>query len=76
MIKAIRSFVGYVGFYRRFIKDFEKDVPFVFSPKCEKASKILKEKLTNALIMVTLDWNLPFELICDAIGFVMGAVHR
>ena len=47
-IKGIRSFLGHVGFYRRFIKDFskisrpltnilQKDVPFVFDDDCVEA---------------------------------------
>ena len=47
-IKGIRSFLGHVGFYRRFIKDFskisrpltnllQKDVPFVFDDDCLEA---------------------------------------
>ncbi|XP_076957287.1 uncharacterized protein LOC143632740 [Bidens hawaiensis] len=54
-VKAIRSFSGHTGFYRRFIKDFskitypmtrllEKDVPFVFDDECMKAFTFLKEK--------------------------------
>ncbi|XP_076888197.1 uncharacterized protein LOC143538548 [Bidens hawaiensis] len=57
-VKAIRSFLGHAGFYRRFIKDFskitfpmtrllEKDVPFVFDDECVKAFTYLKEKLEN-----------------------------
>ena len=62
-IRAIRSFLGHVGFYRRFIKDFSKiskplsnllikDVPFVFSDECKQAFETLKNALVNALIMV------------------------
>ncbi|GKA91437.1 reverse transcriptase domain-containing protein [Tanacetum coccineum] len=32
----------------------------------------LKKKLTEAPILVVLDWNLPFELMCDASDFVIG----
>ncbi|XP_076952082.1 uncharacterized protein LOC143625695 [Bidens hawaiensis] len=55
-VKAIRSFLGHAGFYRRFIKDFskitrlmtrllEKDVPFVFDDECVKTFTFSKEKL-------------------------------
>ena len=41
-----------------------------------KAFNVLKEKLINAPIVTTLDWSLPFELICDvsdiAIGEILG----
>ncbi|GKC55044.1 reverse transcriptase domain-containing protein [Tanacetum coccineum] len=84
-IKVIRSFLGHAGFYRRFIKDFfkiarpltkllEKDTPFEFNDECQKAFKLLKEKLTCAPVIVSPNWNLPFELMCDASDFVVGAV--
>ncbi|GKA07481.1 reverse transcriptase domain-containing protein [Tanacetum coccineum] len=84
-IKGVRSFLGHAGFYRRFIKDFlkiarpitkllEKDTPFEFNDECQKAFESLKEKLTCAPVIVSPNWNLPFELMCDASDFAVGAV--
>ncbi|GJU37663.1 reverse transcriptase domain-containing protein [Tanacetum coccineum] len=84
-IKGIKSFLGHAGFYRRFIKDFskiarpltkllEKDTQFEFSNECQRAFELLKEKLTCAPVIVSLNWNLPFELMCDASDFVVGAI--
>ncbi|GJY03734.1 reverse transcriptase domain-containing protein [Tanacetum coccineum] len=84
-IKGIRSFLGHAGFYRRFIKDFskiarpltkllEKDTPFEFNDECQKAFELLKERLTCAPVIVSPNWNLPFELMCDASDFAVGAV--
>ncbi|XP_060182305.1 uncharacterized protein LOC132611969 [Lycium barbarum] len=47
---------------------------FVFDDKCQKAFDELKERLTTAPVIVTPDWSLPFELICDASGFAIGVV--
>jgi len=84
-VKSIRSFLGHAGFYRRFIRDFskitrpmtrllEKDVSFVFDDECLKAFVFLKEKLVSAPILVAPDWSLPFELMCDASDYAVGAV--
>ncbi|GJX12962.1 reverse transcriptase domain-containing protein [Tanacetum coccineum] len=84
-VEGVRSFLGHAGFYRRFIKDFSmiskpmtqlliKDAKFDFSDDCKKAFNILKEKLTTAPIVVSPDWNVPFELMCDASDFAVGAV--
>ncbi|GJS26311.1 reverse transcriptase domain-containing protein [Tanacetum coccineum] len=48
--------------------------PFVFSKDCIDAFQTLKKKLTEAPILVVPDWNLPFELMCDASDFAIGAV--
>nr|GEU50655.1 reverse transcriptase domain-containing protein [Tanacetum cinerariifolium] len=84
-LEGVRSFLGHAGFYRRFIQDFskiarpmthllEKETPFVFSKDCIDEFEILKKKLTEASILVVPDWNLPFELLCDAGDFAIGAV--
>ncbi|GJX11567.1 putative ribonuclease H-like domain-containing protein [Tanacetum coccineum] len=56
------------------IKLLEKDSVFDFNEECIKAFEMLKEKLTNAPIMVSPDWSQPFELMCDASDFTVGAV--
>ncbi|MCQ7285327.1 reverse transcriptase domain-containing protein, partial [Salmonella enterica] len=84
-VRAIRSFLGHAGFYRRFIKDFskisrpltkllEKDAPFIFDKECNQAFLTLKEMLVNAPIMIAPDWKFPFEIMCDASDFAVGAV--
>nr|GFB26845.1 reverse transcriptase domain-containing protein [Tanacetum cinerariifolium] len=51
----------------------EKDTSFVFSKDCIDAFETLKKKLTEAPILVVPNWNLPFELMCDASDFAIGA---
>ncbi|GJX63523.1 reverse transcriptase domain-containing protein [Tanacetum coccineum] len=54
----------------------EKETPFLFSKDCIDAFRTLKKKLTEAPILVVPDWNVPFELMCDASDFAIGAVLR
>nr|GFC24264.1 reverse transcriptase domain-containing protein [Tanacetum cinerariifolium] len=84
-VKGIRSFLGHAGFYRHFIKDFskisrpmthlsEKNSPFIFSNECIQAFRTLKYKLTESPILIAPNWDQPFELMCDASDYVVGAV--
>nr|GFA39941.1 reverse transcriptase domain-containing protein [Tanacetum cinerariifolium] len=52
----------------------EKETPFVFSKDCIDAFNTVKKKLTEALILVVPDLNLPFKLMCDASDFAIGMV--
>ncbi|XP_071905637.1 uncharacterized protein [Coffea arabica] len=87
-VREVRYFFGHAGFYRRFIKDFLKvgaplfkllqnDTAFEFDARCERAFNKLKELLlTSPPIIQPLDWNLPFEIMCDdndhAVRVVLG----
>ena len=84
-VKGVRSFLGHAGFYRRFIKDFSKitkplcsllvkNAQFDFSSDCLQAFNLLKEKLTSAPIICVPDWSLPFEVMCDASDYAIGAI--
>ena len=84
-VKGVRSFLGHAGFYRRFIKGFSvitkplcnlllKDVPFVFEDECLKAFTTLKQKLIEAPVLKSPDWSIPFEIMCDASDYAVGAV--
>ncbi|GKB16401.1 reverse transcriptase domain-containing protein [Tanacetum coccineum] len=42
--------------------------------ECIQAFNTLKKKLTEAPILIAPDWDLPFELMCDASDFAIGAV--
>ncbi|KAL0440150.1 UNVERIFIED_CONTAM: Pol polyprotein [Sesamum latifolium] len=84
-VREIRSFLGHAGFYRRFIKDFskiaqslckllQKDETFEFDEACKLAFNKLKESLTSAPIIQPPNWELPFEIMCDASNHAVGAV--
>ena len=84
-LKGIRSFLGHAGFYRRFIKYFSKisrplcrllgkDAKFDFDESCRSAFEEIKSRLVSTPIMLTLDWNNEFEIMCDASDYAMGAV--
>nr|GEV71219.1 DNA-directed DNA polymerase [Tanacetum cinerariifolium] len=86
-VKGIRSFLGHAGFYRRFIKHsskiarpmtrlLKKDTPFIFSKECVKAFQTLKRKVNKAPILIAPDWDMSFELMCDARDFVIGSVLK
>ncbi|KAL0294962.1 UNVERIFIED_CONTAM: Retrovirus-related Pol polyprotein from transposon.6 [Sesamum radiatum] len=74
-----------IGFYRRFIKDFskiaqplckllQKDETFDFDEACKLAFNKLKDSLTSAPIIQPPNWELPFEIMCDASNHAVGAV--
>ncbi|XP_025607966.1 uncharacterized mitochondrial protein AtMg00860-like [Arachis hypogaea] len=90
MVTEVRSFLGLAGYYRRFIEGFfwialpmtkltRKEVPFVWTSKCEEIFHTLKRKLTSAPVLVLPEPHEPFEVYCDASLKGLGCVlmqHR
>ncbi|WJZ81499.1 hypothetical protein VitviT2T_001339 [Vitis vinifera] len=84
-VKGVRQFLGHAGFYRRFIKGFSslskplcellaKDAKFIWDEMCQHSFDQLKKFLTTTPIVRAPNWQLPFELMCDASDFAIGAV--
>lgn len=84
-LNSLRVFTGLTGHFRAFIPNYakiirpldqlkQKDVPFIWSEDCERAFKILVEKITSNPILQLPDWNLAFELCTDASHLGSGAI--
>lgn len=84
-VKEIQSFVGLVGYYRRFIKNFsaiarplfnltKKDTIFKWSTDCQTAFDELKRLVTNPPVLSPPDFSKPFILQTDASDYAVGAV--
>ncbi|RVW29360.1 Retrovirus-related Pol polyprotein from transposon 17.6 [Vitis vinifera] len=84
-VKGVRQFLGHAGFYRRFIKGFSslskplcellaKDAKFIWDERCQNSFDQLKKFLTTTPIVRAPNWQLPFELMCDASDFAIRAV--
>ncbi|GJX03812.1 putative reverse transcriptase domain-containing protein [Tanacetum coccineum] len=81
----IRQFLGLVGYYRRFIKDFskiakslteltQKNKKYIWGKDQESAFQLLKQKLCEALILALPEGNDNFVVYCDASHQGLGAV--
>jgi hypothetical protein len=79
------SFLGLVGFYRHFIRDFstigtslndltKKGALFYWGVAQEHSFNTLIDKLTHSPLLQLLDFYKTFELECDASGIGIGGV--
>lgn len=76
--RALRNFLGLVEFYRRFVHGYASIAapltrltttdPFEWSSNAQHAFSKLNKALTIALILLLLDFTLPFTLEIDASG--------
>ena len=77
-VKDLRSFLKHVGFYQRFIQDFAKvskplttllckDKDCIIDEEGKRAFTMLKQALIDAPILQSPNWDLPFEIMCDAL---------
>ena len=55
-------------------KLLEKDAKFTWDADCQKSFEELNAYLTTAPIMRAPNWQLPFEVMCDASDMAIGAV--
>lgn len=83
--KEIKAFLGTLGYYRKFIKDFSritkpltqclrKDEKVVHTHEFLKAFNKCKQILTSSAILVHPDFESPFILTTDASKYAIGAV--
>ncbi|XP_073153969.1 uncharacterized protein [Henckelia pumila] len=84
-VREVSSFLGHAGFYMRYIQDFakiasplckllQKYVSFEFDESCKTSFDKLKDSLTSAPIIQPPNWSKPFEIMCDASDYAVGAV--
>jgi hypothetical protein len=84
-LTQLRSFLGLVGFYQCFMRDFsaiaaplndlmKKGVSFRWGAAQEQAFHTLIDKLTHASLLHLTDLGKTFELECDASGIGIGGV--
>ena len=84
-VTQVRSFLGLVGYYRRFIKGFlkiaaplnhllEKNRPFKWDDECTRAYQELKALLLQEPVVAYPDFTVPFRLYTDASNIGLGAI--
>ena len=84
-IQDLRSFLGHVDFYQRFIQHFSKvskplttlfckDKDFIIDEEGKHAFVMLKQALIETPILQSPNWDLPFEIMCDASDYPVGVV--
>ncbi|XP_036142141.1 uncharacterized protein LOC118645372 [Monomorium pharaonis] len=83
--KEIKQFLGLVGYYRKFIKDFsmiakpltrllQKSSTFQWTNEQQHSFESLKSKLITQPVLSYPDWNRPFVLTTDAFNEAIGAI--
>ena len=82
ILQDLRSFLGHVGFYRNYIAKVSKplttllckDKDFIIDKEGKRVFKMLKLTLIEAPILQSPNWDLPFEIMCGASDYAVGAV--
>ena len=83
--REVQSFVGFVNFYRWFIKDFshhahalfdltKKDVGWRWEESEQASFNKLKELITSAPVLVFPNDSLPYHIEADSSDAAIGAV--
>lgn len=83
--RELRRFLGCIGYYRRFLKNFatvvfpltellKKESKYIWTDECENSFQQAKETLSNYPVMLAPNFDKPFALACDASNVGAGAV--
>ncbi|XP_054266890.1 uncharacterized protein K02A2.6-like [Macrosteles quadrilineatus] len=88
-IQELRSFLGLVNYYNRFVKNLstvlnplhgllKKGQSFIWDSKCEESFQNIKKRITSDTVLCHLNPDLPLILATDASPVGLGAVisHR
>lgn len=84
-MSQVRSFHDLASFYRRFVKDFstiaaplseiiKKNMGFQWEKEHEESFNKVKNSLTSAPILALPNFDLTFEIECDASEIGIGAI--
>jgi hypothetical protein len=84
-VRGIKSFIGMMGYYQRFIEGFSKiarpmtallakKVEFKWTLECQESFETLKKKLTTTPVLILPDVHKPFSMHCDALYTGLGFV--
>jgi hypothetical protein len=84
-VTEVWSFLGLVGYYRRFIEGFsmivkpmtsllEKEREFKWDEKCQDSFDQFKMRLMSPLVLVMPDLQKGFDIYCDECGQGFGCV--
>ena len=84
-VRDVRAFLGLVGYYRKYIKNFSKiaapltdltkrETSFQWNDSCESAFQTLKTKLLKAPILAYPDYSKDYILYTDASSEAVGMV--
>jgi len=83
--KNIKQFLGFAGYYRRFISNFskiakpltnllQKDETFIWNEAQDKAFKELRDLLCSEPLLQYLDFTKPFMVTTHASGYVIESI--
>ena len=84
-VTEVRSFLGLIGYYRRFIKKFSdkaaplnqllrKEHQWQWTPQCQAAFESLKREILDGPVSAYPDFNKPFRVYTDASNIGLGAI--